>query len=111
VCISLPATSPLFGESSISADAFHCSESNGSRRWICSASFTKDSKPYPWVSAVAGTNYCHIGLDIDEERNSIAVMSVLDSVGKGGAHVAIENLNVMAGFNRTDALHDRGMHP
>jgi len=70
-----------------------------------------DYKPYPWVSAVAGTNYCHIGIDVDDERNSIVIMSVLDSVGKGGAQVGIENLNLMAGFDRTDGLLDRGMHP
>lgn len=70
-----------------------------------------DYKPYPWVSAVAGTNYCHIGLDVDDERNSIVIMSVLDSVGKGGAQAGIENLNLMAGFDRTDGLLDRGMHP
>jgi len=70
-----------------------------------------DYKPYPWVSAVAGTNYCHIGIDVDDERNGLVIMSVLDSVGKGGAHVGIENLNVMAGFDRTDGLLDRGMHP
>jgi len=70
-----------------------------------------DYKPYPWVSAVSGTNYCHIGLDVDEARSSIVVMAVLDSVGKGGAQVAIENLNIMAGFNRTDGLLDRGLHP
>jgi len=70
-----------------------------------------DYKPYPWVSAVAGTNYCHIGIDVDDERNSIVIMSVLDSVGKGGAQVGIENLNLMAGFDRTDGLLDRAMHP
>lgn len=68
-------------------------------------------KPYPWVRAVAGTNYCHIGLDVDEERSSIVVMSVLDSVGKGGAQVGIENLNIMAGFDRTEGLLNRGLHP
>jgi len=68
-------------------------------------------KPYPWVSAVAGTNYCHIGLDVDEERNSIVVISVLDSVGKGGSQVAIENLNIMSGYKRADGLLDRGLHP
>lgn len=68
-------------------------------------------KPYPWVSAVAGTNYCYVGMDIDAERESIVVMSVLDSVGKGGARVGIENLNIMAGFDRTDGLLDRGLHP
>ena len=68
-------------------------------------------KPYPWVSSVTGTNYCYIGMDVDEERQSIVVMSVLDSVGKGGAQVAVENLNIMAGFERTDGLLDRGFHP
>jgi len=68
-------------------------------------------KTYPWVSSVAGTNYCYVGMDIDEERGSIVVMSVLDSVGKGGAQVGIENLNIMAGFARTDGLLDRGLHP
>ena len=68
-------------------------------------------KPYPWVSAVAGTNYCYIGMAVDDERHSIVVMAVLDSVGKGGAHVAIENLNIMAGFARTTGLLDRGCHP
>jgi N-acetyl-gamma-glutamyl-phosphate reductase common form len=72
---------------------------------------TWNYRPYPWVSAVAGTNYCHIGVDVDAERNSIVVMSVLDSIGKGGAHVAIENLNIMAGFDRGDGLLDRGLHP
>ena len=68
-------------------------------------------KPYPWVSAVAGTNYCYLGMAVDDERHSIVVMAVLDSVGKGGAHVAIENLNIMAGFARTAGLLDRGSHP
>jgi N-acetyl-gamma-glutamyl-phosphate reductase common form len=68
-------------------------------------------KPYPWVSAVAGTNYCYIGMDVDEARQSLVVMSVLDSIGKGGAQVAIENLNIMAGFDRTAGLRDRGLHP
>ena len=68
-------------------------------------------KPYPWVSAVAGTNYCYVGLDIDAERGSIVVISVLDSVGKGGAQVGIENLNIMAGLQRTAGLLERGLHP
>jgi N-acetyl-gamma-glutamylphosphate reductase len=68
-------------------------------------------KPYPWVSAVAGTNYCYVGMDVDEERHSIVVVAVLDSVGKGGAQVGIENLNIMAGFERTDGLLNRGLHP
>ena len=68
-------------------------------------------KPYPWVSAVAGTNYCFIGLDVDDTRNRIVVFSVLDSIGKGGAQVGIENMNLMFGIERTTGLTRRALHP
>jgi len=68
-------------------------------------------KPYPWVSSVAGTNYCFIGLDVDEKRNRIVVFSALDSVGKGGALAGVENMNLMFGLDRTAGLLRRGLHP
>jgi len=68
-------------------------------------------KPYPWVNSVSGTNYCFIGLDVDESRNRIVVLSVLDSIGKGGAQVGIENMNIMFGLDRCTGLLKRGLHP
>lgn len=68
-------------------------------------------EPYPWVSAVAGTNFCQIGLDVDPRRGRIVVMSVLDSVGKGGAHVGVENMNLMLGLPPETGLTRRGLHP
>ena len=67
--------------------------------------------PYPWVSAVSGTNFCHIGLDVDERRNRMVVFSVLDSIGKGGAHVAVQNLNLMFNLEETTGLTRYGFHP
>ncbi len=68
-------------------------------------------RSYPWVSTVAGTNYCHIGLDVDSKRDRIVVFSVLDSLGKGGAQVGIENMNLMFGLQRTSGLRHIGCHP
>ena len=68
-------------------------------------------KPYPWINSVAGTNYCYIGFDVDEERSRIVIFSVLDSIGKGGAQAGVENMNLMFGLDRTDGLRRRGMHP
>ena len=68
-------------------------------------------RPYPWVAAVSGTNYCHIGLDIDEARNRLVVFSVLDSVGKGGAHAGVQNLNLMFGLDEKTGLERLGLHP
>jgi N-acetyl-gamma-glutamyl-phosphate reductase common form len=67
--------------------------------------------PYPWVSAVSGTNYCHIGLDVDASRGRIVVFSVLDSIGKGGAHAAVQNMNLMFGLEETTGLKRYGLHP
>lgn len=68
-------------------------------------------RPYPWVSAVSGTNRCFIGLEVDEARERIVVFSALDSLGKGGAHVGIENMNLMFGLERTTGLERRALHP
>lgn len=67
--------------------------------------------PYPWVAAVSGSNYCHIGLDVDEIRNRIVVFSVLDSIGKGGAQVGIQNMNLMFNLPEETGLLKTGMHP
>jgi N-acetyl-gamma-glutamylphosphate reductase len=48
---------------------------------------------------------------VDERRGRIVVFSVLDSIGKGGAQVGVENLNLMFGVERTAGLTRRGMHP
>ncbi len=68
-------------------------------------------RAYPWVSTVAGTNYCYIGMEVDEKRNRVVVFSVLDSLGKGGAQVGIENMNLMFGLERTSGLQQTGRHP
>jgi N-acetyl-gamma-glutamylphosphate reductase len=60
---------------------------------------------------VAGSNYCYIGLDVDEKHNRLVVFSVLDSLGKGDAQVGVENMNLMFGLQRTAGLLRRGMHP
>lgn len=68
-------------------------------------------RAYPWISNVNGSNYCQIGLDIDKKRNRLVVMSVLDSLGKGGAQVGIENMNIMFGLERNSGLETRSCHP
>lgn len=69
------------------------------------------ARPYPPVRAVAGTNRCLIGLDVDPDRGRVVALSVLDSLGKGGAHAGIENLNLMLGLDRCAGLDQLGLHP
>jgi N-acetyl-gamma-glutamyl-phosphate reductase common form len=68
-------------------------------------------RPYPWVSSVSGTNFCFVGLEVDEARGRVVVMSVLDSLGKGGAHAGVQNMNLVLGLDETAGLTRRGLHP
>ncbi len=67
--------------------------------------------PYPWVAAVSGTNYCHIGFEVDDKRNRIVVFSVLDSIGKGGAYAGVQNMNLMFSQPEETGLTRIGLHP
>jgi len=59
---------------------------------------------YPRLSNVIGTNHCHIGLDYDEDRKIIKVISVTDNLIKGAAGSAIQNMNVLFDIEENASL-------
>jgi N-acetyl-gamma-glutamyl-phosphate reductase common form len=79
--------------------------------------FDKDPKaswqylPYPSVATLAGSNYVHIGVDVDERRRRAAVFGALDNLGKGAASSAIQNMNCMLGLREDTGLAGVGLHP
>ena len=44
------------------------------------------------------------GWALDAKSRMAVIVVVIDNLGKGAAGQAIQNLNVMAGFNETDGL-------
>lgn len=68
-------------------------------------------QPYPWVKNIAGTNFVHMGLDLDTERGRVLVLSALDNLGKGGAQVAVENMNILFGLSRDSGLQSLAIVP
>lgn len=72
------------------------------------------TKNMPEVVAVAGTNFVEIGWYLREERNgtkSLAVSAAFDNLVKGASGQAIQNMNLMFGFEETAALDDFGCWP
>jgi N-acetyl-gamma-glutamyl-phosphate/LysW-gamma-L-alpha-aminoadipyl-6-phosphate reductase len=59
---------------------------------------------FPDPKFVVGSNFCDVGFDIDEDNNRIVVLSASDNLMKGAAGSAIQNMNVMAGFNETEGI-------
>lgn len=67
--------------------------------------------PYPSVATLAGSNFVHIGVDVDERRGRAAVFGALDNLGKGAASSAIQNMNCMLGLPEDAGLTGVGLHP
>jgi len=64
----------------------------------------KEYDIYPQIKNVRGTNFCDIGLDYDQERGIAKIITVTDNLVKGAAGSAIQNMNVMFGFDEKDGL-------
>jgi len=68
----------------------------------------KEYDTYPNIVNVVGSNFCHIGLDYDSKRKIIKIISVTDNLVKGAAGSAIQNMNVIFGFNEGEGLKQYG---
>jgi len=53
----------------------------------------------PNVAYVQGTNLCDIGLVYDDRTERVIVISVIDNLVKGASGQAVQNMNIMFGFD------------
>jgi N-acetyl-gamma-glutamyl-phosphate reductase len=65
-----------------------------------------DDGTLPDVRNVRGTNFCDIGLKVVERTNTLVVVSAIDNLVKGASGQAVQNMNIMMGFDETEALKD-----
>ncbi|MDR6221997.1 N-acetyl-gamma-glutamyl-phosphate reductase [Methanococcoides alaskense] len=58
----------------------------------------------PSLSAVRGSNFCDIGFEVDANTGRVVVVSAIDNLVKGASGQAIQNMNLMCGFDETTGL-------
>ncbi|MCB9771955.1 MAG: N-acetyl-gamma-glutamyl-phosphate reductase [Candidatus Omnitrophica bacterium] len=58
----------------------------------------------PELKDVVDTNFCDIGIAVNETGNLIVVTSVIDNLIKGAAGQSVQNMNIMHGFAETEGL-------
>jgi len=58
----------------------------------------------PGVRDVRDTNYCRIHARFDERTNKVFVFAAIDNLWKGASSQAVQNLNLMFGFDETVGL-------
>jgi N-acetyl-gamma-glutamyl-phosphate reductase len=58
----------------------------------------------PETRNVAYTNFCDIGLTVSADGKMAVITSAIDNLVKGAAGQAVQNMNIMYGFNETEGL-------
>lgn len=66
---------------------------------------------YPQTKGVYASNYCDIGFKIDKRTNKIIIVSAIDNLVKGAAGQAIQNMNLIFGFDETEGLQQGPIWP
>ncbi len=62
---------------------------------------------YPDTKAVRGSNFCDIAVFVDKrnpEKQKLIILSAIDNLIKGASGQAVQNMNVMYGFDETAGL-------
>lgn len=65
----------------------------------------------PAVKEVAGSNYCDIGMHLDERTGRLTIVSVIDNLMKGAAGQAVQNANIMTGLDEKTGIDFIPMYP
>lgn len=63
-----------------------------------------DGNRLPDTLHVKGTNYCDIGFRMDKRTKSLILISAIDNLVKGASGQAVQNMNIMMGFDETAGL-------
>ena len=66
---------------------------------------------YPEPKLLAGTNFCDIGFELDEDGRRLVMIGAIDNMMKGASGQAVQCMNLMCGFEEDTALEFPGLHP
>jgi N-acetyl-gamma-glutamyl-phosphate reductase len=58
----------------------------------------------PGTKNVVNTNFCEIGLKVDERAGRLVIVSAIDNLVKGASGQAVQNMNIMFGFDEKEGL-------
>lgn len=79
-------------------------EAYGKEKFVRLIRDKKGLYKFPDPKFLVGSNFCDIGFDFDDDNNRLIALSASDNLMKGAAGSAVQNLNVMCGFDEMDGL-------
>jgi N-acetyl-gamma-glutamyl-phosphate reductase len=66
---------------------------------------------FPNTLDVRGSNFCDIGLKVDQQRGKLIAISAIDNLMKGASGQAIQNMNIMCDFPESTGLEALALYP
>lgn len=66
---------------------------------------------HPETRSVKGSNLCRIAIHRPQGGDTVVVLSVIDNLVKGAAGQAVQNMNIMCGFDETAGLTQIALMP
>lgn len=73
--------------------------------------FVRIRESAPAIKDVRGTNYCDIFVTYDDRTENIIVVSAIDNLVKGAAGQAVQNMNLLFGWDETTGLNQIPLNP
>jgi N-acetyl-gamma-glutamyl-phosphate reductase len=58
----------------------------------------------PNTKDVRGSNYCNIGVNVNEADGRAVIVTAIDNLVKGASGEAVQNMNIMLGYPETMGL-------
>lgn len=68
------------------------------------------SNALPALKHVRGSNFCDVAVRVDDRTGRLIVLSALDNLAKGAASQAVQNMNILLGFDETAGLLHGGFY-
>ncbi|MDD3839851.1 MAG: N-acetyl-gamma-glutamyl-phosphate reductase [Clostridia bacterium] len=63
-----------------------------------------ENDSFPELKNVVYSNFCDIGIKVDDRTNKVIIISTIDNLVKGAAGQAVQNMNIIFGFEETCGL-------
>jgi N-acetyl-gamma-glutamyl-phosphate reductase len=74
------------------------------RNFYASSPMVRVTTKLPQIQYSAYTNYCDIGFQLAKDGRRCVIVSCLDNLLKGASGQAVENMNLMCGWNEAEGL-------
>jgi N-acetyl-gamma-glutamyl-phosphate reductase len=66
---------------------------------------------FPSTAYVRGSNFCDIGVSVDQRTGRVIVVSAIDNLVKGASGQAVQNMNLVCGFPENMGLEGLALFP